>query len=416
MSSLRGLYDIAFCSLLRHRLRSFLSILGVICGVAAVFATLSIGEGAKREVLAGIRELGLDNIIVRGLASSATQPLRPGEAAIKGLSSRDVALLKGASPAIVEVAYLKELQVDVQGGEGLLRPQVVACSPSYFTLLGLGVARGRMMLDSDQSQNKMICLLGKGIARKLGYRGTVGTRIRIGDQLFFIAGILRSDRVQKGARVQAVSVLARETEEMVFLPFGTHRYVVADEAGPTRSEFDELIVKMRSEQDAEEIVPLVSRTLSLSHQALRDYQLIVPWQLLYQAQKTQRIFNMVLAAIGTISLIVGGIGIMNVLLAGISERTREIGIRRAVGARRTDIVSQFLAESLLLTTFGGIAGIAAGLVGSLLIAGVAGWSVAVTPLTVVIPFMTSVVVGVCAGVYPAITAGRMDPVQALRSA
>jgi putative ABC transport system permease protein len=156
--------------------------------------------------------------------------------------------------------------------------------------------------------------------------------------------------------------------------------------------------------------------LDISHHSLRDYQIIVPRQLMLQAKRTQRIFNLVLTAIGGISLVVGGIGIMNVLLATISERTREIGIRRTVGATRDDIVAQFLAEALLLTICGGLIGIIAGFGCSLFIARFAGWNVAVSPITILLPLITSLFVGVCAGVYPAIKAGKMDPVQALRSA
>ena len=173
---------------------------------------------------------------------------------------------------------------------------------------------------------------------------------------------------------------------------------------------------MHSQEAAEKLVPLIQRSLDLSHHSVRDYQIIVPRQLMMQAKKTQRIFNLVLTAIGGISLVVGGIGIMNVLLATISERTREIGIRRAVGATREDIVAQFLAEALLLTSSGGVIGVLAGLGCSLFIARFADWNVAVTTITILLPLITSVLVGVCAGVYPAIKAGRMDPVQALRSA
>lgn len=417
ISYLRGLYGIASGSLLRHRLRSFLSILGIICGVAAVFSTLSIGEGAKREVLAGIRQLGLDNIIVRRIRIDESQRLAAGESNGSGLALKDVLLLRRASPAIIDVAYLKELQVDLSGLSKELTPQVVACSPSYLSIQGLTVMRGRMMVDTDEKKKKTICLLGENVAMELGSGGNVGEHIRIGGQVFLIAGIVRNVNAIANDRQSGSVALAREVSQMIFLPFGTHYYLDMNINGTFENgELDEVILKMSSEENAEKIVPLLQRTLGLSHHTVRDYQLIVPWQLMRQAKNTQRIFNLVLAAIGGISLVVGGIGIMNVLLAVISERTREIGIRRAVGATRKDIIAQFLAEALLLTTTGGLVGILAGFGCSLIIARFAGWSVAVSPLTIVIPFLTSVVVGVCSGVYPAIKAGRMDPVQALRSA
>ncbi len=414
-SYLQGLYKIASGSLLRHRMRSFLSVLGIICGVAAVFATLSIGEGAKREVLDGIRQLGLENIIIRRIQMNGNGSLLKEGHFTEGLQIKDVQLLRGASDAILDVAYLKELQVEISGQGPELTPQVVACSASYFEVLGIDVSRGRLMLARDEQQKKLICLLGESVSRALGTKGSVGRQIRIGEQLFLVAGIVRNNQVAKAGKKSGV-VLAREIGQMIFLPFGTHLYMESAGNGDSELALDELIVKMNSQDAAEKLVPLIRRSLEISHQSLHDYQVIVPKQLMVQAKKTQRIFNLVLTTIGGISLVVGGIGIMNVLLATISERTREIGIRRAVGATRKDIVAQFLAEALLLTTSGGFIGVLAGFGCSLFIARFAEWSVAVSSITILLPLFTSVLVGICAGVYPAIKAGKMDPVQALRSA
>lgn len=412
---IHGLLEIASGSLRRHRLRSFLSILGIICGVAAVFATLSVGEGAKREVMAGIRQLGLDNIIIRRIPVQKSGIAGTAMESVDGLAIKDVSRLNAASQAIIGSAYLKEVQTVVSGVSRDIAPQVVACSASYLPLLGISVREGRMMLESDEEQQKLICLVGDTLAKELQTSGRPGQFLRIGDQLFKVVGIVKSSPAQGSRKGNGVAQV-RELGQMIFIPFGTHIYVGADAGSGEGTVLDEVVLKMRTEQDSVTIVPLIQRTLALSHGSIRDYQLIVPWQLMHQAEKTQQIFNLVLLAIGGISLVVGGIGIMNVLLAGISERTREIGIRRAVGATRQDIVAQFLAESLLLTTLGGVAGILVGLVLASTIAGFAGWSVAVAPLTVLIPLLTSVVVGVCSGVYPAIKAGQMDPVQALRSA
>jgi putative ABC transport system permease protein len=413
---LGALLGIASSSLRRHRLRSFLSILGIICGVAAVFATLSVGEGAKREVLAGIRQLGLDNIIIRRIPVQEAGLGGEGAGGNAGLDLDDVALLSAASDTIMDTAYLREVQTLVSGLKSDISPQVVACSASYLSLQGVTVFQGRTMLDSDERQQKLICLVGDALAQELQSYGKLGAYLRMGEQLFRIVGVVKTASSPKRKGEEGGVAQARELGQMIFIPFGTHTYISSAQTPSRDQGLDEVVLKMRSEEAGAELVPLIERTLEISHGSIRDYQLIVPWQLMHQAQRTQKIFNLVLLAIGGISLVVGGIGIMNVLLAGISERTREIGIRRAVGATRNDIVGQFLAESLLLTSIGGIAGIVLGLVLSSSIAGLAGWSVAVAPLTVLIPLLTSVVVGVCSGVYPAIKAGQMDPVQALRSA
>ena len=410
---LRGVVQIALGSLLQHRLRSLLSIVGIICGVSAVFAILSIGEGAKREVLAGINRLGLDNIILRRIYLPKVQSLSLQDRS-GGLQTNDVRILQAASPAVVEIAYLKELQVRVSGLSGQVTPQVVACSASYLPLQGLALRSGRFILEQDEQQKNLVCVLGETLADRLGQQGRVGARLRIEDQLFVVVGIVRG--ASPVHLKKTGMVLGREVNEMLFLPFGSHLYLVEGSENDGEQALDEITMKISDQSTVEVILPLISRTMELSHHGIRDYQLVVPRQLMLQARKTQRVFNLVLGSIGGISLVVGGIGIMNVLLATISERTREIGIRRAVGATREDIIAQFLAEAILLTTTGGIFGIFIGLACSWSIARFAGWSVAITPYGIIVPLLTSVAVGICAGLYPAFKAAEMDPVYALRSA
>ncbi len=409
---LQGLLRIALGSLLKHRLRSLLSVIGIICGVSAVFAILSIGEGAKREVLDGIRRLGLENIIVRRIEMA-----RNGSTArdwSNGLQLADVSLLKEMSADIAEVASLRDLRATVFGSNQEVTPQVVACSSTYLPLLGLAPLRGRFILDRDVERKNLICVLGDKLARRLGPQGKVGSRVRIDDQLFLVVGIVRGS-APTGPK-KSGTVMVREINEMLFIPLGSHMYLHRETAPGLDHDLDEIIVKVRGQDKVEEVLPLIRRTLDLRHQGVRDYQLIVPRQLMIQAGKTQRVFNLVLGAIGGISLVVGGIGIMNVLLATVSERTREIGIRRAVGASRGDIIAQFLAEAILLTTTGGIVGIGVGFFCSWLIARFAGWAVAVTAYGIILPLLTSIIVGICFGIYPALKAADMDPVQALRSA
>ncbi len=403
---------IALGSLLQHRLRSLLSIIGIICGVSAVFAIISIGEGARREVLAGINRLGLDNVILRRV----DLPLQAGfgaDSRARGLARDDVNLLAAASPLISGVSYLKELRVEVMGTGPRVRPQVVACSASYLSIHGLTLRRGRFLLPWDEKRRNMVCVLGQTVARELGSQGRVGAKLRVGNQLFVVVGI-----VQGAPPVRLKSsgtVLGREVNEMVFLPFGSQQYLELPGEKQNPGSLDELTIQFAGRDSVEALLPLIRRTMDIAHHKTVDYQLVVPRQLMRQAKKTQHIFNLVLGSIGGISLLVGGIGIMNVLLATISERTREIGIRRAVGASQQDIVAQFLAESVLLTAAGGVLGIVIGFGCSWAIARFADWSVAITLYGIAVPLLTSVAVGLAAGIYPALKASRMDPVRALRS-
>ncbi|RUM34481.1 MAG: ABC transporter permease [Desulfobulbus sp.] len=409
----RGLLGIAMGSLMKHRLRSLLSVLGIICGVAAVFAILSIGEGAKREVLAGISQLGLDNIIVRSIGSSEKRKADM-KSHSAGLALEDVALLSKVPVSVKAVAYLKDIQAAVTGASRELSPQLVACSFNYLQLLGFIPSSGRLFVARDEHRKNMVCVLGATLARHLGSFGRVGTRLKIDEQIYLVVGIIQGNPPQD--RKKSGAVVAREINDILFIPFGSHVYLNKQGSFGKGDELDEIIIKFSGRTPIESVLPLVKRTLDLSRHGVEDYQLIVPRQLLRQARKTQRIFNMVLGTIGGISLVVGGIGIMNVLLATVSERTREIGIRRAVGASREDILAQFLAESVLLTTAGGVIGLAVGVFCSWLIARFAGWSVAVTLYGILVPLLTSVAVGICFGLFPALKAAGMDPVQALRSA
>ncbi len=408
-------FRIAFSSLLRHRMRSLLSVLGVVGGVAAVFATLSIGEGARREVLAGIRSLGLENIILRRVSLSGSEGGETGMALAPGLQVADVPILLASSRVVTHIAYLREVITDLPDFSSGTRPNLAAVSASYRRVMGLNLKSGRFISKNDETLQKMVCVLGETLAAELGARGRPGEHIRIGTQIFLIVGLVKNSSAETRQRGSGVA-LARNVDTMIFIPFATHVYLRDRALMSDNSGLDEIIVRVGSEQNVETLLPLIRRTMDIQHRGKQNYELIVPRQLMQQAKKTQRIFNFILASIGGISLIVGGIGIMNVLLASISERTREIGIRRAVGAGREDIIAQFLAEAILLTASGGVIGILAGLCCSWLIAHFARWHVAVSPVTILLPLLTSVVVGVCAGLYPAIKAGRMDPIQALRSA
>jgi len=315
------------------------------------------------------------------------------------------------SDIVETVGYLKKIPVEISALGSRLTPLVAAVSASYIDVYDIQIHKGRKLLTEDEIRAEPVCLIGESIYKELGRKGAVGEYLRIEGQLFRIVGVLRQayeTRVKKKG-----ALLARDLNQMILIPFGSHDYLSHTGNGIDGRGVDEITVRLKQSDTQERYLSLLLRTMDIAHHNVRDYQTVVPRRLLQQARETQRIFNLVLAAIGGISLVVGGIGIMNVMLASVSERTREIGIRRAVGATPEDVVYQFLAEAIVLTSIGGVLGIGAGILCSWAIASFAGWSVAVTFAAVFIALATSIAVGLCAGVYPAFKAGQMDPVTAL---
>ncbi|MEN8190079.1 MAG: ABC transporter permease [Thermodesulfobacteriota bacterium] len=396
-------------SLLQHKLRSFLSVLGIICGVAAVFAILAIGEGARREVLSSISRLGLNNIILRSLD--------PGEQnnfsgkTYGGLKQSDRGHLLATVPMVENAAMARELTGLVVLADEQLRLPLLACTPGYRDLLSFNLSAGRFISDSDDKDEALVCVLGGGVYKKIGVEGRLGGMLRIGKLLFRVVGILEESGVEKNVKSP---VGTRDIDGTIFIPFSSHRYLVASQNRGAEPDVSELLIRIREADQVEDSVDLIRRVLEVSREGEPTVQVIVPRELLRQSRKTQRIFSLVLGSIGTISLLVGGIGIMNVMLATVSERTREVGLRRAVGATKKQITAQFLAESILLTSVGGVLGLVAGLAAAVIISTFAGWPTGVSLTALLLPLLMSVAVGGFFGLYPAVKAAAMDPVHALR--
>ncbi len=352
---------IAIRSLLQHKLRAALSILGVICGVMAVLAMLSVGEGAKKEALEQIEQLGTKNIYLKATSLTKEQEKKARERLSRGLSIFDVKRIRKGASNVQDVAYLKEFSASIIGMIKEILPQIVACSPNYALVQKLFISRGRFITDQDIDHKNLVCVLGDSVAKSLGPNGKLGSYLRIENHLFKVVGILK--RFDRKANKSAV-ISVRNYNEMIFIPSGTE--IVLSQAklkkgGSSTAELTEIIIQAKKTEHVLGIADTVKRIIEVSHSGVEDYQMIIPQELLRQSQKTQRTFNIVMGSIACISLLVGGIGIMNIMLATVSERTREIGIRRAVGATREHIVIQFLIESVLLTFSGGLIGIAAGI-------------------------------------------------------
>ncbi len=405
---------VAARSLVRHKLRSALSILGVVCGVMAVLAMVSVGEGAREKVVRQIEELGARNIYITAVALTAEEQTKARLRWSMGLSREDMAQIRRSCPLIRDTVCLKEVKASAHGISRDVSPQIFACTPGYAEVLGLCLSKGRFIADGDVAKRNLVCVLGAGVAAYFGVAGKVGEDIRIGDHLFKVMGIL--ERVTRETE-ESGAMVSRDFNQVIFLPLGAHTGVDrrSGQAGRWGGEaLSEIVARAISTDTVLEAGQMVERLMEVAHNRVKDYQVIVPMELLNQARRTQRVFNIVLGAIAGVSLLVGGIGIMNIMLATVSERTREIGIRRAIGATRGDIVFQFLTEAVLLTSVGGVMGVCLGLGAVWVITHWAGWDTAVTPYAVVLPLFMSVFVGVFFGLYPARKAARMDPITALQ--
>ncbi|MBW2367144.1 MAG: ABC transporter permease [Deltaproteobacteria bacterium] len=401
-------------SLLQHKLRTLLSMLGVIFGVMAVFAMIAIGQGAKKHVVDQIEQLGVKNIYVKSIPLTEAQLIKARERHSRGLNESDMRRIQRACRQVQSISALKELSVSIQSLGKEVTPQVVACTVNYVQMQNLRLASGRFIADQDLAKRNQVCVLGSQTAAWLGSDGRVDRLIRIEDQLFKVIGLLK--RIdQKAAETSAVSI--RNFNEMVFLPLGAESALATRSRRKTKphSDLTEIVVAIDLARHVRPAGRIIQRILEAAHHNVLDYQLIIPQELLARAKKTQRTFNFVLGAIASVSLLVGGIGIMNIMLATVLERTLEIGIRRAVGASRFHIVLQFLTESVILTCCGGIVGLVAGFGAIWAIAAMGGWQTLITLWAIMLPLVMSLLVGIFFGLYPAYTAAKMDPIAALRA-
>jgi putative ABC transport system permease protein len=381
-------------SLLVHKLRSVLSILGVVFGVAAVVAMSSVGEGARQEALAQIGALGIDTLTVRA---------RPGDS--RGIGLRDADAVASILPHLVALAPLREAPLSTEAGGRRTDVVAVGTTPSYRQAAQVSLSLGRFLTDLDVKDRKRVAILGSSVARALFPMGSpLGERVLLGDEVFDVVGVLegRAPLKAKGAPIRS-----RDVNRTVFVPLPS-----LDRGGRAEG-IDEIVLRVDDGSavlpSAELVKSLISRTSGGA-----GFDVVVPREILRQKERTQRVFNVVTGAIAAISLLVGGIGIMNIMLASVAERTQEVGIRRALGATRRDIASQFLVESSLLTATGGLVGALLGIVGSGLIERLAEWPTALSPLILFVALLMGVGVGVGFGFYPAWRAAHLEPMEALR--
>ena len=401
-------------SLGAHKLRSALTMLGMIFGVGAVIAMLSIGAGAESQALSMVERLGLRNLLVRA-RTFKDEELREVRAKSLGVSARDAAAITDGVPGVELVApslKLEPWKVISAGG----RSQAVAHGVSWRhgELADLEVAEGRFLDALDERTHAQVCVIGPGVRRDLfGYGPAVGRDLKVNDVWLEVVGVLApaaGGGAGGGTSFQGVSV--GSVAQQIYLPVTTAERKFA--RPPLASPLDELVVRVAPGVSPAATAPVVRDLLDRLHGGATDYDLVVPEALLAQSRRTQRLFNVVMGAIAGISLLVGGIGIMNIMLATVLERTREIGVRRAVGARSADIRFQFIVESFAISLFGGVIGVVLGLAIARGVALYAGWQTVVTLGSILLSTGVAMAVGLTFGIYPAARAAALDPIEALR--
>ncbi|NIM17221.1 MAG: FtsX-like permease family protein [Candidatus Aminicenantes bacterium] len=397
-------------SLLHHKLRTVLTLLGMIFGVGAVIAMLSIGKGAEQEALQLIDSMGLRNIIVKAKIFEESKLKEIRESSL-GLTLQDLNAVRETLPFLS--AYSASKQVNVYAlfsFAGTSDANVYGVTPTHKVMANLGIKKGRFLLPIDDITYAQVCVIGSRVAQVL-FPGEdpLGKHIKINHAWLTVVGILK-DKSLTREEFQGISLKGEQNN--IYIPLQTalkmFRFNLLE------SEIDEFRVRLKKGIPGSTAAATLVHLLKRRHKETDDYEMIVPEALLEQHRKTQNIFTIVMACIAGISLLVGGIGIMNIMLATVLERTREIGLRRAVGARQKDIKRQFILETFGVSAMGGVLGILFGFGLSVIISAFTGWAVGWSLSAVMLSVGVCAVIGLVFGIYPAVQASRLDPIEALR--
>lgn len=411
-------------SLLLHKLRSGLTMLGIIFGVCSVIAMLAIGEGASHEAQERIKRLGSDNIIVNSIKPPEdNQQNASGQSfAVKyGLTYQDSARIQDTIPGVERVIPMRIIRENIRFDQNQEAGQIIGTLPGYRLVQNLDLVAGRFLTVTDEKFQRNVCVITEDLVRKLfPYQDPLKSSIRVKNDYYEVIGIVDETGTAK-QRPQIEDNQNKAIDNNIYIPLST-----------ARSRFGELLVKVSSGSRSAERVELhrlivrmtdpkavimgeeqIQHLFNHFHEK-KDFELIVPLQLLREAEATKRMFNIVLGSIAAISLLVGGIGIMNIMLATVTERTREIGVRRALGAKRKDIVVQFLIETIVLSVGGGLIGVLLGITVPVAVSYFTDMETIITTWSVLLAFGISGLTGIVFGIYPASQAARLDPIEALR--
>jgi len=445
MERLAFLFKIAFESVIVNKLRGFLTALGIVFGVAAVIAMLAIGSGAKKFILDQMKLIGTNNIVFEhrdpkdskgggdetGESTTAGQDNQSKlETYAPGMSVKDLEIINEVAPGIdlVSPEIINETKAIYSGKISDVR--CVGVTNAFFELNQLNLAKGTLFSEEHLLGNKSVCIVGKTIATKLfSGQDPMGKSIKCGNDYFTVIGILER-RIATRETLDALGLSDYNAD--IFIPiasslirFGDRSRIKKDDVGNNgrrsdnsedpMNQIDRLVIRVEDSRTLQATADIVGRILKRQHLDQVDFSVEIPELLLQQEQRTQDIFNLVLAVIAGISLLVGGIGIMNIMLASVYERIREIGLRRALGATGKDIVIQFLFEAMLVSIIGGVLGIVLGIGAARIIASAAEIPTLISWWSVILSFGVAAGVGLVFGIFPARKAANLDPIEALRT-
>jgi putative ABC transport system permease protein len=404
-----------------HRLRSTLTITGIILGVASVIVMLAVGEAARFQAVQQIQELGATNLIVRSVKPTESSKDRQNEGRlVYGLTHADVERIRETIPTVVSVTPLREFRKQVNNLDHLMEARIVSVMPTFFAANGLKLASGRFLTDLDNQRYENAAVLAAETAETLfPFDNPVGRSVCIdGSHFYKIVGVTARKAPSAGI---GGSIAAQDYNRDIYIPFLTDKVRFGKELTYFRTgvwsmeelEMSQATVAVDDMRHVKQTAAVIEGLLDQFH-SQKDTQITIPLDLLEKAEQTQKIFTLVLGAIASVSLVVGGIGIMNIMLATVTERTKEIGIRRALGAKRRDIAWQFLVETMTLSSTGGVLGVCLGIGLSHTVTQVFTFPTIIRAWSPAIAFAVSVCVGLIFGTYPARRAAYMDPIEALR--
>jgi putative ABC transport system permease protein len=414
-----------------HKLRSLLTAMGIIFGVAAVIIMVAIGEGTKQAAMQQLQQLGAKNIVLRSIrpAESNEATARSSRVLNYGLHREDLERLR-TLPHLTKIVPMRNAEQKVTYGGVRATDQAIGTVPEAFDIINLPLARGRYFTQIDVDEGANVCVIGSTVARQLfPYQDPIGAEIQIGTSgrptvLCTVVGVLEPI----GLRGQGQEMVGRDLDEDVYFPLTVAQDTFGDainrmQAGTNERkiiELSEVWLQVERVEDVEPVASIAENMIANTHTEKIDYEVKAPIQILRAAEAQERMFNFIMVGIASFALVVGGIGIMNIMLATVTERTREIGIRRALGAKQRHITLQFLIETTLISLTGGLLGIGIGTG----FAKALPWAVqrfteqtyptSITTWSVVGSFVVSGMIGVGFGLYPAVTAARMNPIEALR--